>query len=248
MKTVTISFDLELAKKIQSGEVEGKIVDNYKTEYEIIMYDAKGDYPLVCVYFNTNINATEARTFTLEGKYAIKEEKTDVDLLLEVPEYLTWKEGDYLTLKSRDNVYILVYKSYVKGNMNPILHHVLFDVTDDKLFFDLYCSDGFYITSIQPSTPVEITMLDEALLKDGKKWNPETKQIENVEKKPEHVFKPMDLCLARFGSIEYWNLVQFGYINNETESMISVGGLAWNKWIPYEGNEHLLGTTNKPEE
>lgn len=30
MKTVTIPFDLEIAKKIQNGEVEGKIVDgNY---------------------------------------------------------------------------------------------------------------------------------------------------------------------------------------------------------------------------
>ena len=44
MKTVTIPFDLEMAKKIQSGEVEGKILDDYKTEYEIIKYDAKGNY------------------------------------------------------------------------------------------------------------------------------------------------------------------------------------------------------------
>ena len=246
MKTITIPFDLELAKKIQNGEVEGKIVDDYKTEYEIIKYDAKGIFPLIGVYFNEETSSSFTRSFTIEGRYSGG--CPSYDLQLVIPEYLTWKEGDYLTLKSRDNVYILVYKSYVKGNMNPILHHVLFDVTDDKLFFDLYCSDGFYITSIQPSTPVEITMLDEALLKDGKKWNPGTKQIENVEKKPEHVFKPMDLCLAGFGSIGYWNLVQFGYINNETKSMISVGGLAWERWIPYEGNEHLLGTTKNPEE
>ena len=246
MKTITIPFDLELAKKIQNGEVEGKIVDDHKTEYEIIKYDAKGIFPLIGVYFNEETSSSFTRSFTIEGRYSGG--CPSYDLQLVIPEYLTWKEGDYLTLKSRDNVYILVYKSYVKGNMNPILHHVLFDVTDDKLFFDLYCSDGFYITSIQPSTPVEITMLDEALLKDGKKWNPGTKQIENVEKKPEHVFKPMDLCLARFGNIGYWNLVQFGYINNEIESMISVGGLAWERWIPYEGNEHLLGTTKNPEE
>lgn len=30
MKTVTVPFDLEMARKIQNGEVEGKIVDgNY---------------------------------------------------------------------------------------------------------------------------------------------------------------------------------------------------------------------------
>ena len=35
MKTVTIPFDLEMAKKIQSGEVKGKIVDKIGIEYEI---------------------------------------------------------------------------------------------------------------------------------------------------------------------------------------------------------------------
>lgn len=30
MKTVTVPFDLEMARKIQNGEVEGKIMDNYK--------------------------------------------------------------------------------------------------------------------------------------------------------------------------------------------------------------------------
>ena len=247
MKTVTIPFDLELAKKIQSGEVEGKIVNEEGLEYEIIKDDAEGDFPLIASFFNEKSNITEVDTFTAQGIYNM-EKKSCLDLRLEVPEYLTWKEGDYLTLKSRDNVYILVYKSYVKGNMNPILHHVLFDVTDDKLFFDLYCSDGFYITSIQPSTPFEIAKLTDALLKEGKAWNPEAKQIEDVKKesKPRHVFKPLDLCLAKFSDMELWTLVQFGYELNG--SMVGVGGLTWNKWIPYEGNEHLLGTTKKPEE
>lgn len=40
MKTVTVPFDLEMAKKIQSGEVKGKIVDKIGIEYEIVKYDA----------------------------------------------------------------------------------------------------------------------------------------------------------------------------------------------------------------
>ena len=49
MKTVTVPFDLEMARKIQNGEVEGKIVGKCKTEYEIVKWDAKGDYPLIGV-------------------------------------------------------------------------------------------------------------------------------------------------------------------------------------------------------
>ena len=65
MKTVTVSFDLELAKKIQNGEVEGKIVDDYKTEYEIIKYDAKGIFPLIGGYFNEETSSSFTRSFTI---------------------------------------------------------------------------------------------------------------------------------------------------------------------------------------
>lgn len=64
MKTVTIPFDLELAKKIQGGEVEGKIVDKRKTEYEIVKWDARGDYPLIGVYFDEQLNTSYASSFT----------------------------------------------------------------------------------------------------------------------------------------------------------------------------------------
>lgn len=50
MKTVTIPFDLELAKKIQNGELSGKIVNGEGTEFEVVKWDSKGDYPLIGVY------------------------------------------------------------------------------------------------------------------------------------------------------------------------------------------------------
>lgn len=56
-----------MARKIQNGEVEGKIMDNYKTEYEI--NDAKGNYPMIGVYFNEEHNTSHARSFTHDGKY-----------------------------------------------------------------------------------------------------------------------------------------------------------------------------------
>lgn len=97
MKTVTIPFDLELAKKIQNGEVDGEIVDRDGIRYEILKYDAKGDYPLIATCFDEEDNTTKANTFTSQGAYTRQE--TNLDLQLVVPEYLTWKEGDYLTVK-----------------------------------------------------------------------------------------------------------------------------------------------------
>lgn len=244
MKTVTVSFDLELAKKIQNGEVEGKIVDDYKTEYEIIKYDAKGIFPLIGVYFNEETSSSFTRSFTIEGRYSGG--CPSYDLQLKLPWYLTYEDGQYVTMESRDINYVLIYKSYVKGEANPVNYHVLFNMVDKELYFDSCCDDKVLVKTIRPSLTSEIELMHELLREKGKRWNPETKRVEDVKKEPEHVFKPLDLCLAKFRDTERWTLVQFGY--ELDGSMTSVGGLAWNKWIPYEGNEHLLGTTKKPEE
>lgn len=95
--------------------------------------------------------------------------------------------------------------------------------------------------SITPSTPFEIAMLTKALEKEGKRWNPETKQIEDI--KPEHVIKPLDLILVKS---TYWELCQYAFV--EGGYVHTVGGLTFREWIPYEGNEHLLGTIVTPKE
>lgn len=245
MKTVTAPFDLEMARRIQNGEVEGKIVDKREIEYEIAKWDAMGDYPLIGVYFDEKYNTSYARSFTTQGIYNIKKE-SDSNLQLELPWYLTCKEGQYVTIETKEYTYVFIYKFYLEGTTNPVHYHVFFNTTDKDLHFNSYCDDEFGVKAIRPSTPSEIELMHELLLKNGKRWNPETKRVEDVKKEPEHVFKPLDLCLAKFRDTERWTLVQFGY--ELDGSMTSVGGLAWNKWIPYEGNEHLLGTTNNPGE
>ena len=103
MKTVAIPFDLEMARKIQNGEVEGKIMDNYKTEYEI--NDAKGNYPMIGVYFNEEHNTSHARSFTTTGLYDMRKE-TGLNLRLELPWYLTYEEGQYVTIETKGHTYV----------------------------------------------------------------------------------------------------------------------------------------------
>lgn len=244
MKTVTVPFDLELAKKIQNGEVEGEILDNYGNKYDIIKWDAKGDYPIVGIYFSERKNTSFSRSFTVDGNDTGHD--SGFELSLKLPWYLIFNDGDYVTMELGSMNYVLIYKSYVKGENNPVNYHVFFNTTYKELYFDSCCDDKVLVKAIRPSLPSEIELMHDLLRENGKRWNPGTKQIEDVEKKPEHEFKPWDLCLARFKDTEPWCPVQFGYINN-INVMISVGGLGWNKWIPYEGNEHLLGMINDPE-
>ena len=245
MKTVTIPFDLEMAKKIQNGEVEGIIIDSYKNEYEIVKWDAKGDYPLVGVYFDKQLNTSHARSFTTQGIYDMEKE-SNRSLQLVLPWYLTYEEGQYVTIETKEYTYVLIYKYYLEATTNPVYYHVFFNTTDKDLRFNSYCDDGVGVEVIRPSTPSEIELMHELLLKNGKRWNPETKRVEDVKKEPEHEFKPFDHVLVRDDDEQHWICDFFSNVE-EDRTFCCVGG-TWHQCIPYEGNEHLVGKQATPEE
>lgn len=67
--------------------------------------------------------------------------------------------------------------------------------------------------------------------------------------KPQHKFKPFDKVLVRDEATEMWKPYWYGfYRENEEYSHVMVGGNPWKLCIPYEGNEHLIGTKKNPEE
>lgn len=57
---------------------------------------------------------------------------------------------------------------------------------------------------------------------------------------------PFDKVLVRDGDDDKWVCDIFSHID-ENDFYYCVG-TRWRQCIPYEGNEHLLGTTKKPEE
>ena len=67
--------------------------------------------------------------------------------------------------------------------------------------------------------------------------------VTDQKQKPE--LKPFDKVLVRDGDDDEWVCDFFSHID-ERDLFYCVG--TWFKQcIPYEGNEHLLGTTNKPQ-
>ena len=60
-----------------------------------------------------------------------------------------------------------------------------------------------------------------------------------------HEFKPFDKVLVRSCDELFWSCDLFSHVNNDI--YICIGG-GWSQCISYEGNEHLVGTTNKPKE
>lgn len=102
--------------------------------------------------------------------------------------------------------------------------------------------------NIRYATIEEKIKLFDALTKEGKYWDEEKRVIEDI--KPEHKFKPFEKVLVRNDKDKRWTPAIFGYKNTENSKFkyITCGGFCWKYCIPYEGNEHLLGTQKDPEE
>lgn len=62
-----------------------------------------------------------------------------------------------------------------------------------------------------------------------------------------HQFKPFDKVLVRDRDDRKWGCDFFCHLGDKEGVFVCISSW-WRQCIPYEGNEHLLGTTKKPEE
>lgn len=61
---------------------------------------------------------------------------------------------------------------------------------------------------------------------------------------PRHGFETKESVLVRQDKVLKWNLTEYAYFDTEiTHGHVCLNGQCFKYCIPYEGNEHLLGTT-----
>ena len=61
----------------------------------------------------------------------------------------------------------------------------------------------------------------------------------------ERKFKPFDRVLVRDSGDGVWNAGEYSHFDGENHMVMSQG---WSQCIPYEDNEHLVGTNQAPDE
>lgn len=149
MKTKTIPFDLETAKKIQAGEIEGAIKTREGSPARLLCTDLKDEQSIVATVLS-RYGSESVEQYGVSGNFLTSGMDDNYDLVLEVP----------------DN-------------------------------------------------------------------------------EPE--FKPFDKVLVRDDDSGEWCIAFYAY-RVRTGFHRMVGGARWEQCIPYEGNEHLLGTTDKQKE
>ena len=101
------------------------------------------------------------------------------------------------------------------------------------------------LCKLRLATEEEKQQLFDALAKEGKAWDAEKKQI--VDLKPKVELKPFDKVLVRNDKEDQWSANIFCYQVRDN-MYYCLGECYWRYCIPYEGNEHLLGTTNNVED
>lgn len=242
-KLVQVPFNLEMAKRIQNGEVEGRIVTRDGRSARIVCWDVKHTYYNIgCLVLNCNEEIY--RAYTSEGEFN-SGDVNEIDLILEIPEYLTFKDGDLLVDKY-ENIFIY------NGNTTGITFGCYAGIIDELVFRDKDYKEFTTAEGCRLATSEERKHFIEALKESTE---PQAKEylkrffgieLSNSSKIGKDCeFKTFDKVLVRNDECLQWGARFFDRMYEGDYACTD--SLIYKYCIPYEGNEHLNGTTENPE-
>lgn len=200
-------------------------------------YAKEETYMLTSVFEKVNDDVAECHINTIEERLG---GKLNLETL-EIEKQPEFKDGDILYITDRivSCNFIMIYKNQ-EGDR--IYHYAT--LTEDNLVIMTkrgFLSDNGGLSK-RYATEEEKQQLFEALAKEGKRWNAEKKVVEDIKK--EHQFKPFEKVLARDNKDSLWHIDLYeGALRDDDEYNYRCMATDCVYCIPYEGNEHLLGTT-----
>ena len=161
---------------------------------------------------------------------------------LEIEKQSEFKDGDILVAEE-DNYYDKVI--FIAAIKDDIVSKVLINVRykDYEVNYNEYRFGRN--RNLRLATDSEKKQLFSALTKEGKAWDAEKKKVVDIKK--EHQFKPFEKVLVRDSFNDVWRASFFSHIK-ENDGRYVTTCVTWKFCISYEGNEHLLGTTNNVED
>ena len=244
---IRIPFDLELAKKISNGEVKGRIVTRDGRSVRIVCWDRKGVNPIVALVEQQN--GEEVSYYPMNGSW-----KTDKDLMLEVPEYVMFKDGDVIVSgwsnPHSNSKWVSIIKDVTVSSHGILIHNYATLIlesnigADDLLKYDDHSNTGTYIERATESEKQKL--IDALKVSDDPRAKECLKKL-GIEEKPKCEFKPFDRVLVRDLDFNIWYNDIFSFRDKDGR-YICIGN-KWDECIPYnEETAHLLGTTDNFED
>ena len=253
-KMTTIPFEVEKAKKIQAGELPGKIVTHDGRNARIVCWDRKTEqkYKIVSLSDTGKFEFVSYNDET--GK---SDSSTENKLVLQVPEWTQFKDGDVLACEV-DNGGGEYYKwfSILKGEVELMFDNINFNsyVSYDhetsynagELTYDEHTDN---IDTIRLATEEEKQQLIDALKQSTDPRAKEyLKRFFGIEEKEvsEQKLDFLQPVLVRANPSYQWLYGNFTHMSGELHFVS--GGIGYKYCIPYtEQTKHLLGTTDNWE-
>lgn len=203
--------------------------------------------------YERRFNGFKTEYFTLETEDAAQkylktiEEKLGGKLnreTLEIEKKTKFEDGDiaFADYGNRQYVFIVSGETGLSEGYNSSIYLDLSGPTPSTAFRTSFFKKD--LCELRLATEEEKKQLFSALEEKGKRWDSDKKAI--VDVKPKWTPKPFDKVLVRDSKSSKWRANLFSHKNID-EPYYCVYA-SWNYCIPYEGNEHLLGTTENVKE
>ena len=150
-----------------------------------------------------------------------------------------WEKGDVL-ISNDGGTEVIFDKWYDDTYTSFYCKHYLNSEDKNKIVYyeEFLCTTERYSLEDKDIAQTYINTIEKRL--DG---NLETLEIE----KPKCEFKTFDKVLGRNEKDDVWEADLFSHYRKESQYPFRCIGFSRKYCIPYEGNEHLLGTRNNPE-
>lgn len=204
--------------------------------------DSDGRYPI-----KTTVSDTSSESFTPQGTYFEGFEGAEITLFpsRNMRDWTKFfKRGD--VVRNPHNGMMAVFDGWVNDDyteFNTTHNYYTSGIPCGK---EEVCDTECFVKASDDYKANFIAVVEEYY---GGKYNPETLQVEPVKVvKPKCSFKPFDKVLVRCNEDSVWRCELFSHYNTFNKQCPYVCLSSVYKYcIPYEGNQHLLGTTNNPK-
>ena len=251
-KMITIPFDVERAKRIQAGKELGKVVTRDGKDARVAFWDLRsGDDKHILVVYERDHGYQGYGTRFLDGRINDYMENNK-DLMLQVPEWTQYKDGDILAVSPK--VVVIFNRFEECTDCCKTKFFVALSAESEKLYFPDREENHFgYREDIKGYANEEqkqqlIVALKASTDPRAKEY---LKRFFGIEEKQECEFEPFQQVLVRDDCKRRWVCALFNFYDRRKETsypFVCIGG-SFRYCIPYnDQTKHLLGTTDNWEE
>lgn len=246
-KYIKVPFDVEMAKRIQNKECEGRIATKKDYHIRVVCWDRKGPAPIIGL-IDIGDGSENVEHYYSNGVSLHKhDEENGWNLMLEIPENMAFKDGDIVVTDDK----IVVIRNPQIDDLNGLCFrlYAAYDCKSKTLF---NCADFINQEKVRYATEEEKETIKLAILESGMPfiyYRDILERIFGIEGCMMYEFEPFDRVLVREDGSSNWCANIFSHKDyKKTHPYCCVNG--WYKYcIPYnDKTAHLLGTTENWEE